>query len=286
MSSSSVAATTDSHLISTKEADFLEQDKPIRGQNYACVSFISPEDVIKRKDCFFFEEFIKAAANDFKTLTKNLKELYPTHTQGIVAIEDRYRYLFDPSDVNEEYRRFKENHPELETEYTEKNGFQTNVRGIKIRGVYDTLHEAQVRSQVLSRTENGKHNIFIAQVGCWCPWSPNPNDIENVEYSESALNTLMKGYLENQQKRDAFFQERKEELMQMAMREAEKQKEANEAAAKAEVGAIANAEAGAATSEPPVAVNTEAAPAETIPQDLTQQLTSEDPWLQRKQQDA
>lgn len=263
-------SSADSHLISTKEADFLEQDKPIRGQNYACVSFISPEDVVKRKESFIFEEFVKGAAGDLKALAQHLKELYPTHTQGIVAIEDRYRYLFDPTDVNEEYRRFKENHPELESEFIEKNGFQTNVRGIKIRGVYDTLQEAQVRSQVLSRTENGKHNIFIAQVGCWCPWSPNPNDIDNVEYAESSLNTLMKGYLENQQKRDAFFQERKDELMQMAMREAEKQKEANEAIARAEAE-----EASQPLSEAP----------QSLPQDLTQPLSSEDPWLKRKGQD-
>jgi len=30
--------------------DFLEVDKPIPGQNYACLSFVSPENIIKQKE--------------------------------------------------------------------------------------------------------------------------------------------------------------------------------------------------------------------------------------------
>ena len=37
----------------------LEEDKPISGQKFVCVSFISPENILKQKNHFFFQEFLK-----------------------------------------------------------------------------------------------------------------------------------------------------------------------------------------------------------------------------------
>ena len=42
-----------------KYVDLLEEDKPISGQKFVCVSFVSPENVLKEKNHFFFEEFLK-----------------------------------------------------------------------------------------------------------------------------------------------------------------------------------------------------------------------------------
>mgnify|MGYP003335920126 CR=1 FL=1 len=42
-----------------KYVDVLTEDKPIAGQHWACVSFISPEKILKQKNIFFFEEFLK-----------------------------------------------------------------------------------------------------------------------------------------------------------------------------------------------------------------------------------
>jgi len=39
--------------------DLLEEDKPISGQKFACVSFVSPENILKKKEHFLFEEFLK-----------------------------------------------------------------------------------------------------------------------------------------------------------------------------------------------------------------------------------
>ena len=38
------------------------------------------------------------------------------------------------------------------------------MRGIKVRGVFETLNEAKNRSEFLKRTDKN-HNIFIGQVG-------------------------------------------------------------------------------------------------------------------------
>ena len=39
--------------------DFLNTDTAIPGQNYCCLSFVSPEKVIKNKETFFISEFLK-----------------------------------------------------------------------------------------------------------------------------------------------------------------------------------------------------------------------------------
>ena len=36
--------------------DLLEEDKPISGQKYVCVSFVSPENILKQKNHFLFEK--------------------------------------------------------------------------------------------------------------------------------------------------------------------------------------------------------------------------------------
>ena len=42
-----------------KYVDLLEEDRPISGQKFVCVSFVSPENILKQKSHFFFEEFLK-----------------------------------------------------------------------------------------------------------------------------------------------------------------------------------------------------------------------------------
>ena len=40
--------------INTTYVDLLEEDKPISGQKFVCVSFVSPENILKQKNHFFF----------------------------------------------------------------------------------------------------------------------------------------------------------------------------------------------------------------------------------------
>ena len=39
--------------------DLLDEDKPISGQKFVCMSFISPEDIIKQRELYNFEAFLK-----------------------------------------------------------------------------------------------------------------------------------------------------------------------------------------------------------------------------------
>ena len=160
-----------------EKVDYLDVDPPLPGQNYACLSFVSPDDTIKEKETFVMKKFLQNLISD-----KNI-------------------------DFEEEYENFCfNNRTDLETEFDKKNDYKCSTRGVKIRGTYESYKEAQLRAQVLQKLNNS-HNVFVGQVGYWLPWDPNADNIEDQEYGEDELNELMKSYKENQQKKDIHYKE-------------------------------------------------------------------------------
>merc|ERR1711966_270623 len=69
-----------------KYIDLLDEDKPIAGQKFACISFISPDKIIRQKDMYFFEEFLKQF-----DLNKSLEKF----TQFLNFISFKYHVDFD-----------------------------------------------------------------------------------------------------------------------------------------------------------------------------------------------
>ena len=159
--------------------DFLEVDKPIPGQNFACISFVSPEKLLQKKELFIAKHFLK------KHLGKEI----------------------DDTEFDKEFDEFmEENESAIDRKFAEEQDFQTSVRGVKVRGVYDSYKEAEVRAKVLQKLDSSFH-VYVGQVGYWLPWDPNPNNIEKQEYMENELNMLMKEYKNNEQQRDIFYAE-------------------------------------------------------------------------------
>lgn len=195
--------------VPVSETDYLDEDKQIRGQNYVCLSFISPEDVMKDKDAFFFNKYIKSFSKDIDVLLASLAAKYPDDASMFDIIRENHSYVFSENELQEQFRFFKgENSTELESEFHKEQNYRPTIRGIKVRGVFDTLREAQVRAELLKKMGD-KFDIFVGQVGCWCPWSPNPNDMEDQQYAETGLNTLMMKYKENMEHRDQEYEDRK-----------------------------------------------------------------------------
>lgn len=206
-----------SELVDCKTCDFLEQDASIRGQNYVCLSFLSPEDVLKQKEVYFFNKFLGTFSKDLGEFFSTMSEKYSEDiavVDMLKGLKQKYDYIFGSDELQTAYNFFKSsNNEKLETEYLEKNNFQTSIRGIKVRGTYETFPEAQKRAEVIKKFDPN-FDVFVGQVGCWCPWSPNPEDIQQVEYSETELNTLMKKYKENQDKKDELYRLRKDDMVQ------------------------------------------------------------------------
>ena len=195
-------------LVAVKDFDYLDEDKPVRGQKYVCLSFLNPEDVLKDKEIFYFEHFLKDFSKQVKELFDAIKTKYPESKDIINVLEENHDYVVNPEKLTEQYKFFKGVHSaDIEKEFHAIHRFRPTIRGIKVRGSYDTIDEAKIRAEVLKR-QGDKFDIFVGQVGCWCPWSPNPEDLNDQVYSETQLNTLMKKYKENLELKDTEFHER------------------------------------------------------------------------------
>ena len=219
--------------------DFLEVDQSIPGQNYACISFVSPEEVLKKKELFMVHKYLK-------TVSK--------------------KYDLDQNKVEEEFKDFMYvNSDKLEKEFYQENDFRTTVRGVKVRGIYDTLREAQVRAKVLQKRDPN-FNVYVGQVGYWLPWDPNPHKVDTQEYAEGELNTLVQKYRENQSKKDAHFQENIDYVKEQAAIQAAKQKEENKR----------NAELVTAVDEDSTVVN-------EVSQEIKADFEQQDPWMKQKE---
>jgi hypothetical protein len=206
-----------SDLIDVNTTDFLDEDPEIRGQKYVCLSFLSPESVIKNKSVFFAQKFLEAVGRDISTMFDNISEKCAEDDgiQDMVkGLRDRYDYVNSTGDgIYEEYESFlRKFGDDIDRDYLEKNNFQTCVRGIKVRGTYDTLPEAQNRAKQIQKFDKN-FNVYVAQTGCWCPWEPNPDGMQS-EFADSQLNTLMKKYNDNREMKEEMYQQRKGDIQQ------------------------------------------------------------------------
>ena len=219
-----------------KVIDYLEEDPEVPTQRYCIMSFISPEKVLKQKADFMNEKFIEWLEYDWKIsgmeqymdflakkyslkvddLFNDMREFTKVHNETIKK-----------TDILEKYQVFLlKNEKDLETQFTEKTEFQTNVRGVKVRRVFANLEEAQMYSKVLQR-KYPRDNLYLGKVGCWLPWDPSEHVMPEVEYAEQELNEMMRKYKENEMNRDIFFEERKnEQIADQKKENAERKKKA------------------------------------------------------------
>ena len=262
-----MSSTESTNITSVKEVDYLDEDKPIRGQNFVLLSFLSPEDVIVNKEAYMFSEFIKKFSNDMTALLDGISSKYSDSKDFVDSVKENNAYIFNPKDMSEQYGFYKSvNNQELESSFHRDNNFITSIRGIKVRGVFDTIEEAKNRSEFIKKLDN-KFNIYIAQVGCWCPWSPNPDCLENQEYAETQLNTLMKEYKKNMNDKDAVFENRKASLFNNAANQvvpADAVDDASVSAVPSELESTPEETGDVATDASVVAADADAADAEVV----------------------
>lgn len=99
-----------------------------------------------------------------------------------------------------------------------------DVWGLKVRGVAGSIDEAKRLSQKILRIDNN-YDIYTVDIGKFFPLVVNPLEINNVEYQNEQLNTLIKNYLENRETANEFWHKRKSEMIQEAIKEGKNQEE-------------------------------------------------------------
>lgn len=228
----------------TENEDFLEEDQELSGQKFVLLSFLSPEKVLQDKSVFLFKNFVKDYEINYKTkklegflvdFMQNYNKKLDAESNKLDAadlsgaallvrqskasieqvVESLEGYVrkntkeIETTRIQEDYDDFLfKNGTKLEDEFYALNKFRTTVRGLKVRGSYNTQEEAIARSKKLQRLDT-LHNIFVGEVGKWLPWDPNPNAVKEQEYAEDELNTLMKKYKENEDARENFYREQR-----------------------------------------------------------------------------
>lgn len=198
--------------------DYLEEDPEVPTQRYCIISFISPEKVLEQKAEFYNSKFVEWLEYDWKIKGMEKYNAFLAQKYSL-KVEDLFTDLAEftkvhnadiaKTDIHEQHEVFMlKNEKELESLFTEKVQFQTNVRGVKVRRVFADLQEAQMYSKVLQR-RYPRDNLYVGKVGAWLPWDPSEHMMPEVEYAEKELNELMRKYKENETNREIFFEEEK-----------------------------------------------------------------------------
>ena len=217
-----------SHDINKNYIDLLDEDKPISGQKFVCLSFISPEEIIKNKNLFLFEKFLE----NFE-FRKSMEK----YRQFLSFISYKYNITFDKLDsdleefireeksnlitttMEDEYKNFIDATEEkLNNEFNTINNFQTSTRGIKVRGVFETQEEAEIKCKSL-REIDSNHDVYVGPVGIWLPFHPEAYKTGRVEYLEKELNDLMAQKKKNDEVSKENFKQRVKESKQKAIEE-------------------------------------------------------------------
>ena len=218
----------------TNYVDLLEEDKAISGQKIACLSFVSPEEIIKQREHFFFEEFLKQW---------NYKKSVDVMLHFVSFISYKYNLTFEKVNedfqdflkteheavmkynVNDDFKTFVDSYEErLDIEFSEQHEFQTSVRGIKVRGVFASQKEAEMRCKLL-REVDPNHDVYVGPVGMWVPFHPDAYKTGRVEYMEETLNQLMSEKKKNEDNAKKEFDKRVKEAKEKAIDENKKNAE-------------------------------------------------------------
>ena len=210
-----------------KYVDMLDEDKPVAGQKFACISFISPEKIIKQREIYNFQHFLKQwdlqksmekytqfmnflaykYSLNFDNLSKDLQEFCKEEKDN----------LFAAGSLDDEFKNYLDlNESHLEEQFNKDHRFQTSVRGIKIRGSYPSQQEAELRCKML-REVDPNHDVYVGPVGTWMPFHPEAYKTGRVEYLEDELNQLMHEKQSNEASAKQEFDKRVRETKEKAM---------------------------------------------------------------------
>jgi len=190
-----------------KYIDLCDEDPAIAGQKFCCMSFVSPEKILKKRETFLFDKFIQQwdfskSMDRYNDFIHFISYKYNLKVDDVVADfkdftkeeEDKLR----KSTMDDDYKNFLDkNEEKLNEQFNREHAFQTSTRGLKIRGVFATQEEAQNKCVAL-RKQDPNHDIFVGPIGIWVPWDPDAYKTGNVQFLEEELNQLHQEKIKNE----------------------------------------------------------------------------------------
>lgn len=192
-----------------KYVDLLDEDPPIAGQKFVCVSFISPETILKQRELYLFQQFVKQwdmckSMSKFSDFLNYISVKYNLAADKLMDdfndfIKEEETIIKESSQmVEDDFKNFMDKDEDrLSSQFNKDNDFQTSVRGIKVRGCFSTQDEAENNCKKL-RQNDPSHDIYVAPCGVWLPWEPVYYKLNKVEYLEPELNRLHEEKIKNE----------------------------------------------------------------------------------------
>jgi hypothetical protein len=219
---------TSDNKINSRYVDLLNEDPVISSQQYGCYSFVSPEKIIKKRDVFMFEKFVKQwqyskALSIFSDFTQFLT--YKYNLEGEKIMDDLVEFckeeenVLKREDVEGDFKVFMDkNEDRLGEMFNRENKFQTSVRGFINRGNFGTVDEAEKYAKEL-RDKDPNHDIFVGRNFVWTPLDPDAYKTGRIEFLEEELNQLHHEKLKNEKRAKEEFEKRLYEAKRKAIQD-------------------------------------------------------------------
>jgi hypothetical protein len=214
--------------MNAKYVDLCDEDPAIAGQKFACMSFVSPEKILQKREVYLFNQFIKNW--EFSKSMERYFEFihfisYKHNIKVETLIGDFNDFVKEESDklkksgIEDDYKNFLDKQEDkLNEQFNREHAFQTSVRGLKIRGVFGNQEEAEEKCKKL-RESDPNHDIYVGPVGVWIPWDPDAYKTGRVEHMEEELNALHSEKMKNEELAKKEFEERVRETKKKAIME-------------------------------------------------------------------
>ena len=102
-------------------SDVLDEDKPVPNQKFVCLSFLSPEKIIKNKEIYFFDQFVKTFEYTKSVELYNNFIGYISYKYGLNAVDvqgdlkefiEKEREKLQTMSVEDDYKNFLDNNEE------------------------------------------------------------------------------------------------------------------------------------------------------------------------------
>lgn len=210
----------------TKYVDVLDEDSGIAGQKFTCISFLSPDKILEKRETFLFDQFVQQwdftkSMTKFSDFINFISYKYNLDVETIMTDYNEFckeeKERLKEGVVSDDYQTFLDkNEDRLNEQFQREHAFQTSVRGLKNRGNFPTQEEAEQHCKKL-REKDPNHDIFVAPVGVWLPWDPNAYKTGRVEFMEEELNKLHQEKINNEMKAKENFDKRVKDTKEKAI---------------------------------------------------------------------
>ena len=239
-----------------QKTDYLKEDPPMPGQDWAVVSFVSPNDKVLLKQLHYVNQFmvndinktigaqamqmakfigvkmrnqiesvLDKLSNSFDNDDKRVYEILKSKYEQLQIDEDEFvhecrrKYELDEEEMMDKYKMYVvENRLEMDKNFDEAHDHVTNVRGFKVRGNFQRLADASERAKMLRDDVEPAIHAFVVPVGRWFPVDMDADEAQDQEHMLSELNDFMGKYHQNIQNKNANFRQREQSLKENASR--------------------------------------------------------------------